>query len=422
MIKKRMPRKELTLFFIVIAASAFGLGLSDSVYGNYFKDAFNVTATQRAFIEIPRELPGLLCALVIVWLSAWGDTKSNLVAQLLAFAGLLALAVLAPSYGMMMFFLFINSMGMHLAMPLNDSIGMSIAEPGQVGRRIGQYASVKTAMGFAAGILVFFGFRFNVFSFTTPINLLFLIGSGAFLVAVIASVFLAKTKVASLTAETQKRRKIVFRKEYRYYYLVTMLHGVQKQIAIVFGSWVIIELLGKKADTMSLLMITVSFISIFFMNMLGRWIDRFGVKRMMYLDALTFIFIYIIYGFVVWGITGNVLTGTWPVLAIYVLFVLDRLSMNIGVVKSVYLRSIAVKPEEITSTLSAGTSLDHVVAIIAAQISGIVWTVWGPQWVFFMAAFFSLGNLFVAWRIPKDQVKHPDTSALQEDLMTEENL
>ncbi len=25
-------------------------------------------------------------------------------------------------------------------------------------------------------------------------------------------------------------------------------------------------------------------------------------------------------------------------------------------------------------------------------------TIWGPQWVFFMAAAFSLGNLFVAWR------------------------
>ena len=354
MFKKRMPRREMMLFFIIVAASAFGYGLSDSVYGNYFKEAFNVTASQRAFLEIPRELPGLLCAVVIAWLSGWGDAKSNLVAQLCAFAGLIALALLSPTYGMMMVFLFVNSMGMHLSMPLNDSIGMNIAEPGKVGRRIGQYASVKTAMGFAAGILVFLGFRFNVFSFTTPINLLFLIGSGAFLVAILASVFLVKAKVPALSDPHKKRRKFVFRKEYRYFYMVTMLHGVQKQIAIVFGSWVIIDLLGKKADTMSLLMITVSFISIFFMNILGRWIDRYGVKKMMYLDALTFIFIYIIYGFVVWGITGEVLTGTWPALAIYVLFVLDRLSMNIGVVKSVYLRSIAVKPDEITAGVVDG--------------------------------------------------------------------
>ena len=359
-------------------------------------------------------MPGLLCALVIAWLSAWGDARSSVVAQLCSFVGLFALAVLAPAYGVMLFFLFINSMGMHLSMPLNDSVGMSIAEPDKVGRRVGQYASVKTMMGFAAGLLVFFGFRFNVFSFSMPINILFLIGSGAYLVAILASILLVKAKVPALSVPHKKRRKFVFRKEYRYYYLVTMISGVQKQIALVFGSWVIIEILGKKADTMSLLMITVSFISIFFMNMLGRWIDRFGVKKMMYLDALTFIGIYIVYGFVVWGITGKVITGTWPVLAIYALFVMDRLSFNMGMVKSVYLRSIAVNKEEITSTLSAGTSLDHVVAILAAQLSGLVWTLWGPQWVFFIAAFFSFGNLFVAWKIPKDPPNRPDHSAVIE--------
>jgi len=417
MSQKRTPRKEIVLFFILVAASAFGLGLSDSVYGNYFKDAFNVTATQRAFLEFPRELPGLLCAVVIALLSAYGDAKSSLVAQLFSFAGLLALAVLAPSYGMMMVFLFINSMGMHLSMPLNDSIGMNIAEPDQIGRRVGQYASVKTAMGFLAGILVFLGFRFNIFSFTTPVNLVFLIGAGACLVALVASALLVKEKVPALSAAKKKKRKIVFRKEYRYFYMVTMLHGVQKQIAVVFGSWVIIDLLDKKADTMSLLMIAVSFVSIFFMRVLGRWIDHFGVKKMMYLDALTFIFIYIIYGFVVWGITGKVLPGTgWPVFAIYVLFVLDRLSMQIGVVKSVYLRSIAVTKEEITAALSTGTSLDHVVAILAAQLSGLVWTIWGPQWVFFLAAFFSLGNLFVAWKIPGER----NQKILPADMITAE--
>lgn len=93
--------------------------------------------------------------------------------------------------------------------------------------------------------------------------------------------------------------------------------------------------------------------------------------------------------------------------------------MQIGVVKSVYLRSIAVNPEEITSQLSAGLSLDHVVAIIAAQISGVVWMLFGPQWVFFTAAFFSLGNLFVAWKIPKDQPKKASVSEIQAEIQAE---
>lgn len=394
---KRLLRKDLLLFFIMISAAALGDGLSNSVYSNYFKEAFNVSATQRAFIEFPRELPGLLCALVIASLSMLGDAKISLIAQLCASIGLMAMGVFSPSFGVMLIFLFINSMGMHLFMPLSDSMGMALAEPGQVGRRMGQYASMKMLFGFIAGITVFLGFRFGAFSFDKPVNLLFIIGAVCFLVAAVAAALLIKQHVPVLGA--RKRATLVFRKRYRYYYLLTMLNGVQKQIAYVFGSWVIVDLLLKKADTMSLLLITASFISIFFMRVIGRWIDRFGIKRMMYVDALTFIFVYVIYGFVVWGVYSQTLPGIgWPVLLIYILFIMDRLSMQIGVVKSVYLKSIAVTKEEITATLSTGTSLDHVVSILAAQLSGLIWTIWGPQWVFFMAATFSLGNLFVAWR------------------------
>ena len=398
MTQKRPISREMLLFFIMISAAALGNGLSDSVYSNYFKEAYNVTTTQRAFIEFPRELPGLLCALVIASLSMLGDAKMSLIAQVASCAGLMAMGLFTPSYGIMLIFLFVNSMGMHLFMPLSDSMGMALAEPGQVGRRVGQYASIKMLFGFVAGITVFLGFRFSVFSFHTPVNLLFIIGAGFFMVAAIAAALLVKRNVPALGA--RKRARLVLRKQYRYYYLLTMLNGVQKQIAYVFGSWVIVDLLLKRADTMSLLLISASFISIFFMRAIGRWIDRFGIKRMMYVDALTFIFIYTIYGFVVWGVTSKVLPGSgWPVMMIYALFVLDRLSMQIGVVKAIYLKSIAITKEEITATLSTGTSLDHVVSILAAQLSGFIWTIWGPQWVFFMAAMFSLGNLFVAWRV-----------------------
>lgn len=399
-------RKEMVLFFILIAAVAFGNGLSDSIYSNYFKEVYNVTARQRAFIEFPRELPGLLCALVIASLSFLGDLKLSLLAQILACIGLIALGLLTPPFGVMLIFLFINSLGMHLFLPLQDSIGMSLAEPDKIGQRVGQYASVKISVGFLVGILVFVGFRTGIFSFKSDVKLIFLIGAFAFFIASIVAVILIKTVKSETSGVTKNRVRLVFRKEYRYYYLLTILHGVQKQIAYVFGSWVIVDLLLKGADIMSLLTITSSFIGIFFMRKLGKWIDKFGIKNMMYLDALSFILVYIIYGFVVWGVTSKTLPqSSWSVMIIYALFVLDRLSMQMGIVKSVYLRGIAVNPDEVTATLSTGTSLDHIVSILAAQVSGIIWVSFGPQWVFFIAAFFSLGNLFIAWRIEPAKIK-----------------
>lgn len=390
-------RAGMTLFFLLIAAVALGNGLSDAVYSNYYKDAYDITAAQRAFIEFPRELPGVLCALVIAGLSVFGDLKLSLLAQILACVGLVALGVFTPPFGVMLIFLFVNSLGMHLFMPLADGVGMALAEPNHIGRRMGQYASVKTGVGFVAGIITFLGFRLNWFSFTTPVKWIFLAGAASFVVAIALSAAL----IRRVPMPTVRRRvRFVFRREYRFYYLLTILHGVQKQIAFVFGAWVIVDLLRKGADVMSLLAIASSFLGIFFMNLIGRWMDKFGIRRMMFLEALIFIVLYTVYGFVVWGITSSVLPSAGlAVMAVYGLFVLDKLSMQLSIVKSVYLRSIALEPGEITATLSTGTSLDHIVSILAAQFSGWIWMQFGPQWVFFMAAALSFGNLLVAAKV-----------------------
>ncbi len=402
--QKTEIRKDLLFFFILVAAVGLGNGFSDTIFSNYFKEVYHATATQRAFVEFPREMPGVLCAFAIAAMSALGDLKIAVIAQVCSCVGLIAMGLFTPSFGVMLIFLFISSCGMHLFMPIQDSLGMGLAEKDKIGERIGQYISIKTASGFVAGIIVFFGFRSGVLSFQTPIKWVFVLASIIFAVAAFSSVMLLKTVPKELVPVKKRKFKLVFRKEYKYYYLLTVLRGVQKQVALVFGAWVIVDLLGKGADIMSLLIICASFLGIFFTRYLGRWLDRFGVKRMMYLDALSFIFVYVLYGITVWLITGDFLPkGGWMVLCIYLLFILDRLSMQVGIVQAVYLRSIAISPEDVTPTLSTGLSLDHMVSVLAAQISGLVWTLWGAHWVFFIAAFFSLGNLFVAFKMEDDK-------------------
>lgn len=117
-----------------------------------------------------------------------------------------------------------------------------------------------------------------------------------------------------------------------------------------------------------------------------------------------------------WGISARGLTGaTWAAFGVYGLFILDRLSMQIGVVNAVYLRSISLSDDEVTQTLSTGTSLDHFVSIIAAALCGIIWTKFGAQWVFFFAAFFSLGNLVIAILVQPEK-EAARTRELREEL------
>lgn len=395
-------RKTIKLYFLLICAVALAVGFSESVYTNYYKEVYEVTAFQRGFIEFPRELPGVLCAFVIASLAFLGDIKIAIIAQSLALVGLLCMGLFTPTFGGMLVFLFINSLGNHLFMPLQDAIGMSLAQDDNIGKRVGQYTSTRSLMSFIAGLGIFFGFRYNIFSFESEIKWVFLLGCVFHILALVAVVLLVlhTKKTAVAKSNTAKKFKFIFRKEYKYYYLLSVLHGVQKQIALVYGSWAVVDLLVKGADTMAMLTLIASLLGVFFTRMIGKWIDRFGVRKMMFVDALSFIGVYVLYGFAVWGICdswfGN---NTLATLCIYTLFIADRLSMQIGVVKSIYLRSIAVTKDEITSTISTGISLDHVVSIIAALASGYIWTNFGSQWVFFLAAAFSVGNLYVAFKI-----------------------
>ena len=167
MIKRILrERPEILMFFVMVSAISLGNGLSDAVYSNYFKEVYNVTAFQRGLIEFPRELPGLLCAFVIGILGFLGDLRVAFIAQILALVGVTMLGIFTPVFAVMLIFLFTNSMGMHLLMPLQDSIGMSLAEKDQIGRRMGQYSSIRAAFSLVAAVLVYFGFRTGFFPLT----------------------------------------------------------------------------------------------------------------------------------------------------------------------------------------------------------------------------------------------------------------
>jgi MFS family permease len=391
-------KKGMKLYFAVIAFTALGLALSNDVMSNFFKEAYNVTAYQRGLIEFPRELPGMLLIVVVAGLSFLSDIRISIIAQILSIIGLLALGVFTPSFSVMLIFIFINSMGMHLFFPMQDSIGMSLAEPENIGQRMGQYKGMFTAFQMIGTGIVFLGFKLKLFSFETPTKWIFIIS--ALLFMIVAILFIYLNKAMHIEGNHPKKVKFIIRKEYKFYYTLVVLYGAQKQMMIVYGPWVLIELLGKRTETIALLGIIGMFIGIFFIPALGKWLDRFGVKKLLYADGLSFVLVYLFYGILSAGyVSGAIGKSGVPVLLAYVLFILDRMSTQMGIVRTVYFKSIAVDPTDITPTLSLGISLDHVMSIVFGVLGGIVWTQFGPQYIFFLAAALSLINIYIASRI-----------------------
>jgi len=385
-------KKELKIFTIAVAFIGFAGGI-DGILANYFKEAYNVTAFQRGFIEFPRELPGVLGAFVISGLGFMGDIRIAVIAQILMAAGMIILGLFTPSFGLMLVFLFIFSLGQHIYMPLHDGIAVSLSEKGKEGKTLGTLSGVKVASAMVASVVTFIGFRYGFFSFTNPVIPFLLVAVTSVLGALILIYLCRFVKVPH---KDTLPGKIVLRKEYRYYYALAILNGVQKQIMIVFGPWVLVDLLGAKADAMSLLVILTSLLGMGFLPFIGRCMDTLGIRKILYADALSFIFVYALYGMLCSAIiaelvslkTGMILGGT--------MFIFDRMSMNLGMVRTMYLKNISINKNELTQTISLGISMDHVVSIGCAMLSGYIWKSIGPQYVFYFTAALSVLNLFIA--------------------------
>ncbi len=382
------------MFLVVLALTALANGLGNNILSNYFNEVFHIDEVQRGFIEIPRESPGILCMVLVAALGFMGNLWMSVVSHLLILIGFLVMGWMSPSYGVMLVFLFIHSLGMHLFMPLNDAISMDLAEQGKVGTTLGKFKGVTTLFNMAAAVMVFFGFRTGFFSFQTKTILPFASGCAATAGAV---VLLAVMAMSMPQKDTVKNHKLLFRRRYMPYYMVTLAYGCQKRIKIVFAPWVIINLLGQGADTVALLTIVVHLAGTWAAPIIGKMLDKLGVRKMLWAEA-----VYIAVSFSVMGLLAGMLAGgsfrlgdvlTWLVFGAYVLCVLFE---QFNMVHSYMMRAIALDPSEVTRTLSVGLSVDHIMAIIASPIMGMIWHAWGVQYVFYLAALSALFQIAAA--------------------------
>lgn len=391
--------KEMMIYVIILAFAALGSTLSGNVLSNYFKEVYHTDAFQRGFIEFPRELPGMLSIVMIAALSRFSDIKISMISMFVAALGIVVLGYATPVFYVMLIFIFINSVGTHLYMPMQSSVGMDlIHDERELGKRMGEFSGVTTAFTMIGGLMIYFGFKSGFFSFATDTKTVFIWSAVFFLIAALLHIPLLK--LVKGHDKHPEKSKFVFRKEYKYYYTLVVMFGVQKQIMLVYGPWVFIDLLGKSVETLAILGIVGSFVGIFFIPALGKWLDRFGVKKLLYADALSFIVVYALYGLLSGGYASGTLAKVgFPVLLGYILFIVDRMSSQMGIIRTIYLKKIAVDPKDITPTLSLGLTLDHLVSIVAAFFGGIVWMRYGPQYIFYLVAFMSLVNLYVAIKV-----------------------
>ena len=394
--------KKMTvrLFTLVVICVGLADGLGAKIFSNYYNEVFHITAVQRGFLEIPRESPGILCMLLVAALSSLGNIWMGMIAQLLSMIGLVVMGCMSPTYGVMLCFLFVQSLGSHFFMPLNDAIAMDLAEKGKVGTGLGRFKGVSTMSAMVAACVIFVGFRTGVFTFADRVILPFVLAA-ALTAAAIA--LLAAMLPVMGRGSAAGGRGLLVRREYMPYYMVTLAYGCQKRIRIVFAPWVIINLLGQGADTLALLTIVVHLVGSWMAPQIGKLLDHLGVKKTLWAEAVYILITFTLMGLVAGMLADGTLTGGgWQSWVVFAAYVICMLFDQFGMVHSFMMRSIALEPSEVTRTLSVGLGVDHVMAIVASPIMGMIWEGLGVQYVFYLAALSSGLQIAASYMLKED--------------------
>ncbi len=378
-----LPR-DFQLFLAATFVFGFAQSIVDSTFNNFLNETFSITDFQRGFMELPRELPGFLIIFISALLFFLCSRRQAFVANLLCAFGVLLIGFCSPGFSIMLIWLFIFSIGQHLFIPLNQSIGMELATDGKTGKRLGQFSAVANVSAILGSLAIFIGFKYLNLNFRISYAVAFV----AFLTVAILLFLMQKDQ--PYAAKT----KFKLRKEYKLYYWLSILFGTRKQIFLTFAPWVLVTVFRQKTQVLAILLAIGGVIGIFFKPMLGKAIDKLGERFILTAEAVILVFVCIGYGF------SKVIFAETPAMIIaFVCYIIDQMLMSVSMARATYMQKIAVVPEDVAQTLTMGVSIDHVFSIGVAVFGGFVWIKWGYQYVFLLGAIIAVVNFFSALRV-----------------------
>ncbi len=349
-------------------AYGFAYNANNSTVTNFFEEVLYFSGPQFGYMTAIRELGGLLLIVLMAFLyrvSLQWLTAGAMFAMGIGFA----LYGVASDFFTLIPWILISSFGMHTVLQTQYSLGMSLTKQERSGRVLGRMNAFNQIGTFVALIIVFVVFQFDLFSFTPT----FIIIGVVSVLGGLAIIRFPHLHEGELRKVAPRREPLVWRRDYRYFYLLNLLDGVRQQIFFSFGLWVLVNRFGLTVAHISLLLMAVTVVAIFSSTYVGRLIDRLGERRI--LQSINM-------GYVV-ALAGYALADSvYLACLFYVLYSFIAPFSTIGA--STYLRKIAV-PQEVAPSLAMGITILHATAVIVPVAAGFILNFVGYQIPFFIA-------------------------------------
>ncbi|RYG46566.1 MFS transporter [bacterium] len=366
------------------AVFLFGVGFSiySGVFQNFLRTRLRADELGLGVLESLREVPGLLTALTMVTLVALAESRVAAIGLLVTAVGIGVSGLTASipqAVGVAVFW----SIGFHLYATMSSPITLSLAKGQEGGRHLGRMQGIgglATILGLALGA------GMSLFVPQSDFEPYFLLGG--------ILIFAAAVLTARLGhhAAGGKRSRLIVRREYSLFYLLSFLEGCRRQIFAIFASFALIKVYGLGTKQMLALYLINAVIIAITAPRMGKIIDQKGERGPLIFYAIGLILVFL----------GYALSQRVEVLI--ALFLIDNVLFSFSVGFTTYLHRI-VRPGEMTPCVSMGITMNHIAAVTVPIGGALLWKASGDYRLPFVAGtILAVGSLFATMRLPRKEI------------------
>lgn len=346
-----------------------------TLFNNFSVGVVNLDSDGIGIIQSIREIPGFLALLVVyIYLLI----KEHRVAAIgVGISGIgVFLTGLFPTFSGVIITTLVMSFGFHYYETVNQSLTLqyfNTKESPFVFAYIKKYSSLVCII---TGLIIW------AVSDNVGYTAMYMIFGG---ISVIGSVW-AFTQKPTEKQISQQHKKIVLRKKYWAYYVLTFLSGARRQIFVVFAVFLMVKKFNFSLQTITLLFVLNNVINFFWLPQIAKLIDKLGEKKVLIIEYVGMVFIFLAYAY------------TNSPIVVGVLYIIDNIFFNFSLALKTYFHKIADK-KDIAPSSGVSFTINHIAAVVIPFVGGQLW-LFDYRIPFYMASVLGLLSVVLSLKIP----------------------
>jgi predicted MFS family arabinose efflux permease len=336
---------------VLTIASMVGLQTWRTLFNNFAVDIAHLQGNHIGMIQAIRELPGFLALLAIYVILIIKEHKLSALSILILGAGV-ALTGIFPSYAGLLITTLIMSFGFHYYETTNQSLTLQYFDRKISPWVFGKLRSYGAATNVIIGLIIF-----GISIFLSYKQIFLLIG----FFIILASIWAFAQNPTNKNIVPQ-RKKMILKKKYWLFYLLTFLAGARRQIFVAFAVFLLVKNFKFSVQEITILFVINNIINYFLSPVIGKAIIRFGERKVLSVEYTTLVFIFVAYAYID------------SKLIIAILYIIDHIVFNFAIAIRTYFQKVG-DPRDIAPSMAVGFTINHIAAVVIPAIGGILWMI-----------------------------------------------